>query len=364
MAPGPVSAASTVTQVAAGLDNPRGIGFLNGRMVVAEAGHGGTTCFTPAPSFIICFGQTSQISWVNPSTHTHTPLVSGLFSVTLGPQGTIGVSGLSIRNGKILAQIGGTPQEVPPGVAFAGQAGNLLSVSSNGTWQTVAPVGMRDYNYTLKFTLPTPGVFSPGTQEHDANPYGVLATGSGALIADAGSNTLDSVSSTGKISILNHFEWRDPNPNNFPSDTVPTCVASAGGALWVGELSGRLARVAGSSVTSVFPKDATGHPLLTHVTNCISDGHGNLYFVNMFGPGIPFTSPSFFVGNVVKYNVLTGSGSVVAANLSFPNMAAIGPDGNLYVTAGSICAATGAPPFPPPAPNPCVGGGKVLRISL
>jgi hypothetical protein len=364
MVPGPVSAASSVTQVAAGLDSPRGIGFVNGRMVVAEAGHGGTTCFTPAPSFTICFGQTSQISWVNPSTHTHTPLVTGLFSVSLGQEGTIGVSGLSIQNGKILAQIGGTPQEVPPGVAFAGEAGRLLSVNSNGTWQTIAAVGKRDYNYTLKFTLPTPGVFSPGTQEHDANPYGVLATSKGTLIADAGSNTLDSVSSTGKISILHHFPWRDPNPNNFPSDAVPTCVAWAGGALWVGQLSGRLAKMVGSSVTSVVPKDSAGNPLLTHVTNCISDSSGNLYFVNMFGPGIPFTSPSFFVGNVVKYNVHTGRGSIVAGNLSFPNMAAIGPNGNLYVTTGSICPANGASPVPPPAPNPCVGGGKVMRITL
>jgi hypothetical protein len=364
MVPGPVSAASSVTQVAAGLDSPRGIGFLNGRMVVAEAGHGGNTCFTPAPNFTICFGQTSQISWVNPSTHTHTPLVKGLFSVSLGPEGTIGVSGLSIRNGKILAQIGGTPQEVPPGVPFAGQAGRLISVNPNGTWQTIAPVGKVDYNYTLKFTPPTPGVFSPGTQEHDANPYGVLATSNGVLIADAGANTLDSVGWNGQVSILNHFEWRDPNANNFPSDAVPTCVAWAGGALWVGQLAGRLAKVVGSNVTSVVPRDGAGHRLLTHVTNCISDGNGNLYFVNMFGPGIPFTSPSFFVGNVVKYNVRTGSGSVVAGNLSFPNMAAIGPDGNLYVTTGSTCPANGASPVPPPAPNPCVGGGKVLRINL
>jgi hypothetical protein len=312
----------------------------------------------------VCFGQTSQISWVNPTSHTHTPLVTGLFSVTLGPEGTIGVSGLSVNNGKIRAVIGGTPQEVPPTVTFASQAGRLISVNPNGTWQTIAPVGKRDYNYTLKFTPPTPGVFSSGTQEHDANPYGVLATANGVYVADAASNTLDWVGGNGKISILNHFGWRDPNPNNFPSDTVPTCVASAAGALWVGELSGRLAKVVGSSVTSVVPKDGAGLPLLTHVTNCISDGNGNLYFVNMFGPGIPFTSPSFFVGNVVKYNVRSGSGSVVAGNLSFPNMAAIGPDGNLYVTTGSICPATGASPVPPPAPNPCVGGGKVVRITL
>jgi sugar lactone lactonase YvrE len=275
------------------------------------------------------------------------------------------VSGLTVSDGRILAMIGATPQEVPPSVGNGGQAGRLISVNpADGTWRTVAQVGKADYNFTLKFTPPTPGVFSPGTQEHDANPYGVLAAGDGAYVADAGANTLDFVDAGGKVTILNHFEWRDPNPNNFPNDIVPTCVAKGADALWVGQLSGRLLKVAGSSVTPIVPKDSSGHRLLTHVTNCISGGDGNLYFVNMFGPGIPFTSPSFFVGNVVKYNVLTGKGSVVAGNLSFPNMAAIGPDGNLYVTTGSICPANGASPVPPPAPNPCVGGGKVLRINL
>jgi len=80
----------------------------------------------------------------------------------------------------------------------------------------------------------------------------------------------------------------------------------------------------------------------------------------MFGPGIPFTSPSFFAGNVVKWNPEEGNGSVVAGNLFTPNMGAIGPDGNLYVTAGSICPAN----VPANAPSPCAGGGKVLKITL
>ena len=75
--PSPVAAASTVTQVASGLDSPRGIGFYHGRMLVAEAGHGSDSC-----SGIPCVGATSQISWVNSRTGAHTPLVTGLFSVS------------------------------------------------------------------------------------------------------------------------------------------------------------------------------------------------------------------------------------------------------------------------------------------
>jgi sugar lactone lactonase YvrE len=369
--PAPASAASTVTQVASGLDSPRGIGFYNGQMVVAEAGHGGDACFTPTGSpFPICIGNTSQLSWVNTKAKTHTPLVTGLFSVSLGPEGVLGASGLSTRDGKILTVIGATPQEAPPTSTIAqAQAGRLLSVNpKNGSWKSVASVGAKDFEFTTQFKLPTPHVYSPNTNEHDANPYGVLATDNGTYVADAGANTLDLVSRSGKISIFHYFEWRDPNPDNFPNDAVPTCVAQTAEALWVGDLSGHLFKVVGKSVTQVVPKDSAGNPVLTHVTGCTTDQNGNLYLVNMFGPGIPFTSPSFFAGNVVKYPTDEdgGSASVVAANLVFPNMAAIGPDGNLYVTTGSICPGDGSRPLsvPPDAPNPCGGGGKVLKISL
>jgi hypothetical protein len=369
--PAPASAASTVATVATGLDSPRGIAFYNGRMVVAEAGHGGDACFTPTGSpFPICIGNTSQLSWVNAQAKTHTPLVTGLFSVSLGPEGVLGASGVTTRDGKILTVIGATPQEAPPDSTIAqAQAGRLLSVNpKNGAWKSVASVGAKDFEFTTQFKLPTPHVYSPGTNEHDANPYGVLATDKGTYVADAGANTLDLVSRSGKITILHYFEWRDLNPDNFPNDAVPTCVAQTGEALWVGDLAGHLFRVEGKSVTQVVPKDSAGNPVLTHVTGCTTDENGNLYLVNMFGPGIPFTSPSFFAGNVVKYptDEDDGPASVLAGNLLFPNMAAIGPDGNLYVTAGSICPADGSRPasVPPEAPNPCVGGGKVLKISL
>jgi hypothetical protein len=359
--PSPAAANSTVTQVTSGLDSPRGIAFYNGHLLVGEAGHGGPTCFPiPGAPFPACAGNSSQISWVNRSNGSHTPLVSGLFSVSLGPEGVLGVSGLSVAEGRILAQIGTTPQEVLPAFTLGQeQAGRLIRVKANGTWSTVASVGATDFNYTLQFTEPTKGVFSPGTQEHDANPYGVLATDGGAYVADAGANTLDFVGRNGKITILQHFVWRDPNPNNFPSDAVPDCVTQGDDALWVGELSGQLFKLHEGNVTQVVLRDDAGNPLLTHVTGCTTDRSGNIYFVNMFGPGIPFTSPSFFKGDVVKYDPEEGKASVLAANLMFPNMATVGPDGNLYVTAGSICPAVGA------NVAPCFGAtGTVLKITL
>lgn len=354
MLPSQVAAAPTVSVVTSGLDSPRGVAFFHGKLVVAEAGHGGSLCVPAGPTGEACLGDTSQISWVNRSNGSHTPLVTGLLSISLGPEGTIGVSGLSAGENGLLAQIGGTPQELPPTFGLGqAEAGLLISVKANGSWTGLAPVGAHDFNYTTQFSEPNPACGQcPGTQEHDSNPYGVLATDEGAYVADAGSNTLDFVNSKGGIKIRIYDPFRFAFPN-FPSDAVPTCVVNTGDGLLVGELSGRVLVVHGHSFTVI------NNPLFTHITGCTADDNGNVYFVNMFGSGIPFTSPSFFVGDVVKYSVDSGNASVLVDGLQFPNMDVIGPDGNLYVSAGAICGTT------PVAAPPCFGGtGRVLKITL
>jgi hypothetical protein len=77
-----VASNPAVTAVTSGLDSPRGIAFFHGKLVVGEAGHGGSDCFAPPgapPGFSLCVGATGQVSLVNASNGTHTPLVSGLF---------------------------------------------------------------------------------------------------------------------------------------------------------------------------------------------------------------------------------------------------------------------------------------------
>jgi hypothetical protein len=344
----PIPAAAngtTVSVVASGFDSPRGVALYRGRLLVGEAGHGGVDCVGALPT---CLGLTGQISSVNLRNGSHSPLVSNLISVSLGPEGTIGVSGLSVQDGRILAIIGAAPQEIAAfpcatdecrAVVSAGthQLGQLISVSRSGSWRAIAGVGAKDFDFTG--TLPAPN-------EHDANPYGVLATkGGGAYVADAGANTLDFVNKRGQISILQHFFLS--TPQSFPTDAVPDCVAQANGSLWVADLSGRLFRIHGGTATQV------PLALIHHVTGCAADEDGNLYLVNMWNtPGLP--SP--FTGSVVKYSTDEGSASVVAQGLNFPNMVTIGPEGALYVSADSICPAGGIPGL-------CPNGGTVLRIT-
>jgi hypothetical protein len=356
LVPIPAAAATgSLTLVASGFDSPRGVAFFKDKLVVGEAGHGGTNCIpASAQNPLTCFGRTSQISWVNTVTGAHSTLVDHLFSVAEfrgpGPGEALGVDGISARDGKLMAILGVFPQ------AFAGyhcasgdagcaadldaakkEAGDLLSVKASGSWRKVAGVGEFDFNWTA----------DKAPQEHDANPYGVLAVNGGSYVVDAGSNTLNFVSNGGEITILHFFPWKNPDPAGFPSDDVPTCVVRADDGLWVATLSGHLYRVEGTSATLV------PNPLLKHVTGCTADQEGNVYFVNMW------TTPTFpapFTGDIVKLSE-EGTSSVIAGGLNFPNMDVVGPDGNLYFSADSVCPAGGIPNF-------CSHGGTVWRLAL
>jgi len=84
MLPSP-AAAATSTQVASGLDSPRGITFVNGRMLVAESGHGSTNasdCFFGGPGAgTVCIGPSGRIS--RPSTVYLAGCVAGRLGVML-----------------------------------------------------------------------------------------------------------------------------------------------------------------------------------------------------------------------------------------------------------------------------------------
>ncbi len=352
LVPTPAAAAGNVSVVTTGLDSPRGITFWGEHLYVAEAGHGNGT-----PGSI---GATSRISRVNTNTGTHTPFVSGLFSIKLGDVEAVGASGLTVSEETLYAIMAENSRAPGQNTQLAlAQAGHLLAFHHNGSMTDVASVGNSDYDFTK--------TLSPSlNQEIDANPNDVKAFGDDFFVADSGSNTLTLVSEERPF-VLKHFPARYGDAS-FPSDEVPTCVAMSWGTLYVGTLAGHLFKMNAfgfGDATPVIPKDAGGNDLLTHVTGCTNDRWGNLYLVNMFGGGAPF-SPPFFVGNVVKFNPMSGQGSVLASSgtpgngaLLLPYMPTLGKDGNLYVTAGAICAADGSTQLPS-----CNTGGRVVKIAL
>jgi hypothetical protein len=352
------STARTVTPVASGLDNPRGLAVTtNGDLYVAEGGHGGDVC---AP-VMHCIGTTAQISRVDTATGSHTAVVRGLYSRAVASEGITGVDGLSARGGRLVATITSFPEELagwscagqpadcaPVLAAARAQAGALVSFTPAGTWKAVAGVGSGD----LAWAAAHP---SFSREPANANPYGVYALPGGTLVTDAGANTLDYVKANGRVSVVSAFA--PPPPGGFPADTVPTCVTVVRGNVYVGSLSGKLWKRGGSFTPTEVP---VGSGLLHHVTGCAADRAGDIFLVDMWatpGPPVPAGPGSAAgTGSVVEL-AADGTASVVASGLMFPNGVAIARDGSLYVSVGSTCPAHGSP-FPY-----CSAGGGVVRIA-
>jgi hypothetical protein len=110
----------------------------------------------------------------------------------------------------------------------------------------------------------------------------------------------------------------------------------------------RIWSVNGSNATLL-----SGQEAMRHFTGCAADAAGNVYLVSMFA-GL-FPNPA--TGSVVKLAAnSSGSVSTVASNLLFSNGITVGPDGQLYVSVGSVCPAT-----PGGACGPATGG--VVKIT-
>jgi hypothetical protein len=333
----PASAQAAPTVVATGLLNPRGLAFApNGTLYVAEAGSGGSTSFGDAQ-----VGLTSQISAINVGGSlpaAPTPVVTGLISVAT-PDGTLGTSGLSIQGGRILASIGEHHQLVdglPPSPlvnAAAAQLGRLIQANPSGQWKSIADVGGFDFDYTqacinLEPVTPPCGPDGQANNEPgqfpDANPYGILAMPGKTYVADAGANTLDLVRANGSIQILAYVHAQ---PNDFLGDQVPTCVAQAGGQLYVATLNGNIFRYNGTSdLQPVLLRPDLATPPIG-ISACVGDAAGNLYVADQGAE---------FLGEPTGVYKMAPDGSItLLANVPDPSGITLGPDGNLYVSQNS-----------------------------
>jgi hypothetical protein len=270
---------------------------------------------------------------------TVTPVVTGLISIAT-PEGTLGVSGLSTQGGRILATMAEHHQLVdglPPNPlvnAAEAQLGRLFKTNPAGQFQTVADVGGNDYEYTQGcITLPVvnppcgpdgPGLGGEPNEFPDANPYGILALPGQTYVADAGANTLDLVQANGSVQILAYVHAQ---ANDFLGDEVPTCVAQAGGQIYVGTLNGNVFRYDGTSTLQpVLIRPDLGTPPIG-ISACVGDAAGNLYLADQGAE---------FLGAQTGIYKLTPNGTVsLLAAVPDPSGITLGPDGYLYVSQNS-----------------------------
>jgi hypothetical protein len=344
----------TTTTVASGLDNPRDLAFgRDGRLYVAEAGHGGTGgCFTSPELGTQCVGFTSKIARVNVAAGTVTTVAKGFVSMAgKDGSGATGVDGISVRgSGRIFGIITGSALGFPSGVlppkltAHARrQLGRLVVAPLSGRWSRVADVGDRDFVWSSHHQNLVPGQFP------DANPYGVLTGRGGEWVVDAASNTLDWVAANGHVRIVKFI------PNPPVSDAVPTCVdRGPGGALFIGELTGGGNAPGASVVWRYNPRShrlskwATG---LTAVTGCGFGRDGQFYATEFSTLGLDHAAPG--TGAVVRVPAHSTAPVTIASGLNFPGgFAARGR--SLFVSNWSIA----------PASNGGGPTGAIVRISL
>ncbi|MDQ1454577.1 MAG: hypothetical protein QOH28_197 [Actinomycetota bacterium] len=318
------------TVVATGLLNPRGLAFApNGTLYVAEAGSGGPVDLGGG-TFA---GTTSRISAVNVGgalPATSMPVVTGLISVS-SPDGSssTGADGLSIQGGRIVSIITGAHQfvdQVPAGAAppdilgaAKSQLGRLIKANPGGQFETRGDVGGTDFTYTLSCQTANPPC-DPNSDFPDANPYGVLALPDKTYVTDAGANTLDVVRANGSVQILAYFH--DPGVNVISlNDEVPTCIAQAGGQLYIGTLNGRVWRYNGTSTLQQVPLSTPPGPPVVSIGGCTADAAGNLYLSDQFGNNV--------------WKMAPGGATTIVAAISDPSGIVVGPDGFVYVSANS-----------------------------
>jgi sugar lactone lactonase YvrE len=343
-------AVGTVTVVASGLDNPRGLVFVHGHLYVAEAGHGGTLCMPGGPEGgEQCAGLTSGISKIEHG-RSHR-VVDGLISLA-DKDGTSaeGVVALATHDGRLFAQVGANSRALPATLpsspvvdAARRELGRTLAIGHRGAWWPIASTGNADYDWTAAHKSLQPDQFP------DANPNGLTVRGGSIYVADAGANLVARVRRNGHVSTVAYFQV----PAGSPTDGVPTCVANApDGSLYVGELLGGTFAPGGARVWQIWPNGRarvkwTG---FTAIQGCGFDNRGNFYVTEFQTHGLGATDPH---GAVVQIRP-NGHRTTFGANALFVPSGFAYRDGRVYVSNWSI----------QPATNPGGPTGQVVSIKV
>ena len=339
----------TVSVIATGLNNPRGLNFGSDRaLYVAEAGSGGVGPCGPGPEGNRCYGETGSIARIDPQDNAVTRVRMNLPSLA-SPDGSFatGIHDLSFHG------LGNT-------VFTTGFAGNpadrTLYFGAEG--MGFARLGRMNALGKLALTEDLGGYEienNPTGDEVDSNPYGVLASAGRTVYADAGGNALNQVSAKGVVSTLATFPDRMvlappflelPPGTLIPMDTVPTSVAQGpDGAFYVGQLTGFPFPVDDALIYRV-PSNG-GAPNVyaggfTSVIDVAFGPDGSMYVVELAKNGLlaAFIDGDWN-GSIIRIAPDGTRSELAAGMLTAPGGVAIGSDGAVYVTNKSIFSGTG-----------------------
>jgi hypothetical protein len=325
----------TVTVIASGLNNPRGLSATDAQsFFVAEAGKGGSGRCGPGPLGKMCAGRTGRVTHIEAGVLDRLVRLS---SIAL-PDGTQAFGPHDVAasdNGALFATLGlGGDLETRDGFGRAGsQLGTLVKVTPDGRTRVVADLLAYEASH------------DPNEDGIESDPYGILRVGKRTIVTDAAGNSLLRVSPTGRIKTLAVFPNRDVEfeGDQVTMDSVPTSVVvGPDGAYYVSELTGFPFPVGEARVYRVVPGEdpeiyATG---FTNVIDIAFDSSGNLWVVEIAHNSLAAAAP---FGALLR--VGPGGGGtptvVLQEGLSFPTSVAIADDGSILVTNCGVCPGDG-----------------------
>jgi hypothetical protein len=351
-----------VDVIARGLDNPRHVAVAkDGDLYVAESGRGGDhatsrSCFNSAEGFA-CTGATGAVTKI--TRRGQQRVVRGLASFApVGGGSAIGPHGIYVDGHDLYVTNGGptapwrgddptqTVLRDPTLVAeerVSRLYGTLLKFPKHGHPRLVADVWRFERDVNPDKELGNPLI--------DSNPVDVFADRGRILVADAGENSVLSVSDRGRIRVVNVFPNTDVTVP-FPVEgmqAVPTgVVVGSDGAYYVSQLTGFPFPVGGAKVFRVDPRSGTVSTYASGFTMGIDlafGRDGTLYVLEMDSDSLlqPGTDGAIWAvsrrGQARRLELPAGA-------LTEPGGIAVGRHGELYVTNHSREA----------------GNGEVLRI--
>lgn len=346
----PAHAGATMTVVATGLNNPRGLHFgPDGQLYVAEGGLGGTSMNTvgqclqvpPPVGPYTSGGDSASVARINVTTGSVTRVATNLPSsqTNLALGGLVsGVADVAFVKGTLYAMISGAGCSH----GLAGTNNAIVRVNKDGS--TTQITNLSEFLMTHPVANPDPSV-PPGDFEPDGTWFGMTANGDALYALEPNSQQMDRIeTANGHISRVVDFSKTFVAPADWRG---PSAITRDNGTFYVATLA-QFPVVPGSS--QVFAVNPGGHfhlfaGGLTTVLGLATDQRDRVYALEMSNaPGLPAPGN----GDVVRIN-RDGSLQTIASGLNLPTAMTLGPDGNLYVSNQGFG-------FPP-------GAGEIVEIT-
>jgi hypothetical protein len=360
--------AASLTVIADGLNNPRGIDFdSNGNIYVTESGSGGDgqdgRCI-PSPSagnIPLCAGQNGSLIKIAQD-GTKTTIISDLTSLALSPSGEQAAGPADIKfdssgNAYLLTGLAGDPTNRDT-VLQSPDLGKLYKVDLNtGGLTTLADFGSYETAY------------NPDGTDIISNPYSFAIQGDTAYVVDGGGNTIYSVGLDGsgiknvaafpeKSIDRSKLEFPDLGPDGDPStlpvtqQSVPTGIAIApDGSLTISEYTYFPYPEGEARIFSVNSDDLSITTIadgFTQLTGVAYDPDGNLYALQHINSSEwkEIQQGGIITGDIsgslikiatdgTRETIWSGDGLEAASGITY------GPDGNLYIANRARLAGTG-----------------------